>query len=55
LLSYVYTVGTAGQGRVAHDVNGERRDVFGLDDSPDRERFGEFLPPGVKSVARWGC
>jgi hypothetical protein len=22
-------------------VNGERRDVFGLDDSPDRERCGE--------------
>lgn len=39
---------------VAHDVNGERRDVFGLDDSHDRERFGQFLTPGIKSVPDGG-
>jgi len=54
-LSYVYTVGTAGQAALPHDVNGKRRGVFGLDDFPDRERFGELLVPGVKSVPDGGC
>jgi hypothetical protein len=36
-------------------VNGKGRDVFGLDDFPDRVRFGELLVPGAKSGPYGGC
>src|SRR3954462_2581370 len=50
LLAAVDVVGRAGEGRVGHEGNGERRDVGRSDHPADGERRAQLLAPGLESV-----
>ena len=45
LLAAVDGVGGSGQGGVGHDVDGERSDVSGFDDTSDWERRAQLVTP----------
>src|SRR2546428_2221919 len=55
LLPAVDVVGRAGQGRVGHDVYGERGDVGRSDDAPDGKRGAELIAAVFELIAggRW--
>src|SRR4051812_34364570 len=50
LLAAVDVVGRAGERRVGHEGNGERRDVGRPDHAADGERGAQLLAPGLESL-----
>src|SRR5271157_871039 len=55
LLAAVDVVRRAGDCRVAHDVDGQRRDVSRPDDAPNGQRRTELVTPSVEVVAEDRC
>src|SRR5262249_30982151 len=55
LLPAIDVVGRARDGRVDHDVDGERRDVGGSDDTPGGECGAELIPAGLALIAPGRC
>jgi len=55
LLPAVDVVSTACQGRVGHNVHGERRYVGRANDAPDRQRSAELLAARIKLIAEQRC
>src|SRR5262249_55438832 len=51
LLTAVDVVGSAGESRVRHEVDGERRYIGSIDDSADRQRRAKLVPSLSESVA----
>ena len=52
LLAAVDVVGRTGQGRVRHQVDGERGDVLGADHTSDRQRLAQLLVGGRRAGRR---
>ena len=51
LLATIDVIGRPCQGRVAHDVNGQRGDISRPDDAPDGQRRAELAPPLFEVIA----
>ncbi len=55
LLPAVDVVGRACEGRVGHDVNGERGDVVRSDDAPDGKRGAKLIATLFEFIAEQRC
>src|SRR5271156_4569676 len=55
LLAAIDVIRRTGQRRIGDDVDGERRDVFGADDTPDGKRCPQFAATLLESIAEEGC
>src|SRR2546427_3471532 len=55
LLPAVNIVGRAGEGRVGHDVYGERGDVGRSDDAPDGKRGAKLIAAVLELIAEERC
>ena len=55
LLPAVDVVGRAREGRVGHDVYGERGDVGRSDDAPDRKRGAKLIAAVFEFIAEERC